>query len=234
MTSGLLVISPHCDDAVFACGETIATCPGAVVATVFAGRPGTRVPQTEWDRLSGFKSHDDVMGARREEDRTALERLGAIPVWMNFLDAQYGDNYAVETIAEAMTEVVQRMRPRCVLFPLGLFHSDHALTHRAALTMVVTHNDVKWQVYEDALYRCIPGLVQRRVAELRNEGYALSRINRGATFDALAPKRSAVECYVSQIRALATDGRPGHVDAYAPERFWALASPRRRVHHVPR
>jgi hypothetical protein len=37
----LLVVSPHLDDAVFGCGELIASRPGATVARLFAGPPAS-------------------------------------------------------------------------------------------------------------------------------------------------------------------------------------------------
>jgi len=48
------VISPHLDDAVFACGELLAARPGSVVITVLAGRPPRDLPLTPWDAASGF------------------------------------------------------------------------------------------------------------------------------------------------------------------------------------
>ncbi|MGH6635951.1 MAG: hypothetical protein ACRED0_07390 [Gammaproteobacteria bacterium] len=49
----LLVVSPHCDDGVFSCGQLIEAHPGAVVATVFAGRLPPNHPLPEWDRGAG-------------------------------------------------------------------------------------------------------------------------------------------------------------------------------------
>ena len=49
-----MVLSPHCDDAVFGCGELLADRPGSTVITVFAGRPGSGVPLTRWDAAAGF------------------------------------------------------------------------------------------------------------------------------------------------------------------------------------
>ena len=43
----LLVISPHLDDAVFACGRLIASHPSCVVVTVFAGLPANTVTTTQ-------------------------------------------------------------------------------------------------------------------------------------------------------------------------------------------
>jgi LmbE family N-acetylglucosaminyl deacetylase len=80
----LAVISPYCDDAVFACGRMLEAHPGSIVVTVCAGRPAADIPLTEWDRAADFRAGDDVMGMRREEDRAALALLAAYPVWLNF------------------------------------------------------------------------------------------------------------------------------------------------------
>jgi hypothetical protein len=83
--SNLLVLSPHCDDAVLACGEMLEAHPGSVVATVFAGCPPAGAPLTEWDRAAGFQAGDDVMNARRAEDLAfwARSRSGSISSTIN-------------------------------------------------------------------------------------------------------------------------------------------------------
>ncbi|HEX2055146.1 MAG TPA: PIG-L family deacetylase, partial [Nitrospiraceae bacterium] len=90
----LLVISPHCDDAVFSCGSLLAAHPGSIVATVFAQGPPPGRPLTEWDRTSGFQVGDDVMMQRRDEDRRALSLVSAQPLWLEFQDRQYGESPA--------------------------------------------------------------------------------------------------------------------------------------------
>jgi LmbE family N-acetylglucosaminyl deacetylase len=93
VTDRLIVVSPHLDDAVLGCGHLLAQRPGAVVITVFAGRPPRRERVTPWDAAAGFGPGDDVVGARRMEDRRALGALGARPLWLPFLDAQYGPSF---------------------------------------------------------------------------------------------------------------------------------------------
>src|SRR4051812_4728612 len=83
-TEPVMIVSPHLDDAVFGCGELLGARPGSVVVTVFAGAPPTYETVTEWDALAGFRAGDDVMAARRAEDRDALAVLGARPVWLDF------------------------------------------------------------------------------------------------------------------------------------------------------
>jgi LmbE family N-acetylglucosaminyl deacetylase len=217
----LVVISPHCDDAVFGCAELLARRPGAVVVTVFAGRPPAGQPLTPWDARAGFGERDDVMTARRAEDRAALAVLRARPRWLSFRDAQYGGPLDARAVVDDLTDAIVASRPETVAIPLGLFHEDHRTTHEAALRVARRRPDIDWVLYADALYRRIPGLVERRLATLRDAGLTATPLpQRGRGHAAL--KRRAVRCYRSQLRALASPGMPGWGDAFARERYWRL------------
>lgn len=224
-----IVVSPHCDDAVLACGDLLACNPGTLVVTVFAGRQPCPRRLQPWDADAGFRPGDDAMEARRREDAAALECLGATPRWLDWCDAQYGTPAPVAAIAAVLAGTLERERPDAVVVPLGLFHSDHVRAHEAALAAVGAHTDVPVLAYEDALYRRYGTLLAARLAALRPV-----RLEPGARSPDAAPrlpprdaaaseaKRAAVACYVSQLHALATPGRPGHADAFAPEGYWRL------------
>jgi LmbE family N-acetylglucosaminyl deacetylase len=219
VTSRLVAISPHLDDAVLGCSALLAAHPGAIVVTVFAGRPtdGTALPA--WDEAAGFRAGDDVVGARRAEDRAALHTLGARPRWLDFLDAQYGDSPSVDAIVPALESAIGSADAAIVGIPLGLFHSDHALAHAAALALLPRHREWRWLAYEEPMYRRVPGALDQRRARLREAGVAAEALDR---VRAPRRKRHALTCYASQLRALRTPGRPGHADALAPERYWEL------------
>lgn len=213
-----LVVSPHCDDGVFSCGALLAAHPGSAVVTVFAGRPARYEPFTEWDRTCGFRPGDDVMASRRREDAAALACLAAQPLWLPFLDSQYRSTPRVDEVAAALSQAIDRCAPRAIAFPLGLFHSDHVLVREAMLALASRRELPPAAVYVDALYRCIPGAVETALGVLSRRGYALRERKLPSDAAAAAAKREAVECYASQLRGLATPGRPGHLDAYSPER----------------
>ena len=217
----LTVVSPHLDDAVFACGDLLAATPGAVVVTVFAGVPPADRALPEWDATCGFRSAKQAMLARRREDRAAMTVLGARSYWLRYLDAQYRDGRQPVTLAARLVRALARFHPGRVAVPLGLFHEDHRLAHAAARTLIPARDDWEWIVYEDAIYRGIPGLADERCAELRRAGFALEPLA-GSEQD--ARKRRAIACYASQLRGLASTGRPGHADAYAPEGLWRVRS----------
>jgi LmbE family N-acetylglucosaminyl deacetylase len=220
----LLAISPHLDDAVFACGEVLCAHPGARVATLFAGAARRYATLPPWDRDAGFVDGEDVMQRRRAEDRAALGLLGARPHWLDFRDRQYlaederPDRDGLECAIDAL---VRAFSPERVLAPLGLFHSDHMLAGDAVLTVAVRYPRVQWTAYEDALYRRLPGLVQQRLAAIHARGWHATPVALPAGH--LERKRAAVECYASQLRALNTAQRPTHADAFARERYWDLA-----------
>lgn len=216
-----LFISPHLDDAAFACGELIARLPEALVATVFAGEPAAAGTLTEWDRAAGFGSSHEALAGRREEDREAIGQLGAWPIWLNLNDAQYGPSPAVADVAQALRRLLVQCEPEAVFFPLGLFHGDHRLARRAAAMLARACSGCDWFVYEDALYRNLPGESERGRQALRRDGIGLAPfVFAPPDAGAVARKRRAVACYRSQLRALGTPGRLGTGDLAAPETYW--------------
>ena len=110
----IIVISPHLDDAVFACAGLIAGKPGTVVVTIFAGMPSDFAAYTSWDAASGFDSARQAVACRRDEDRNALEILDAMPLWLDFLDSQYGCTPTVDSVADILKEILRQHDPDTV------------------------------------------------------------------------------------------------------------------------
>ncbi|MFO1200767.1 MAG: PIG-L family deacetylase [Burkholderiaceae bacterium] len=221
----LLVVSPHCDDGVLGCGDLIRAHPGARVVTVFAAGPERYGAPSDWDRRAGFGPGEDVMAARRAEDRDALAMLGATPCWLPFRDAQYAPPPRSGLLAHDLAGLIEAADPSWVALPLGLFHSDHALVHAAALQVLredPARRTRTWLAYADALYRRLPGLVAERLAGLAADGVQTTPWPVSGSPASLA-KRRAIACYASQLRALESPGRPGFEDALLPERYWRLA-----------
>ncbi len=131
----ILIISPHCDDAVFAYGSLLQTYRGSTVVTVCAGGPDPNDSLTEWDRSSGFQASDDVMALRRREDARALSLLGAYALWLPFYDSQYQTPASCSDVVRTLSVVIETLSPNSLFVPLGLFHSDHRLTSEACLTL---------------------------------------------------------------------------------------------------
>lgn len=219
--SRLVVVSPHLDDGVLGCSALLAAHVEVVVMTVFAGRPPASASLPPWDAAAGFRAGDDVVGARRAEDRAALHVFGAEPVWLPFLDAQYGESPAVEAIVPVLVSELTAVDAATVCIPLGLFHSDHVLAHTAALAVLRRHPGWRWVAYEEPMYCRVPEALTDRLASLRTAGIAATPLG------SLPPperKWDAMSCYASQLRALGRPGGPGFADALGPERYWALTA----------
>lgn len=222
MAEGILVLSPHLDDAVLGCGAFLAGRPGSVVLTIFAGLPPEDMPAPDWDRRCGFGSAREAMLARMEENRRALEQLRAVGLQLDMLDSQYGGTST--GLAARLAQELMRLRPRTVLLPMGLFHEDHIRVSNAALRMRrwAGDSEICWIAYEDALYRRRTGLVQQRLAALRARGV---RATPWLTIPADLPaKRRAVAAYASQLEPLGLI--PGRGDDALPEHYWRLSGER--------
>jgi LmbE family N-acetylglucosaminyl deacetylase len=219
----ILVVSPHLDDAVFGCGDAILASPGATVVTVFAGGPEIWDLPTSWDEASGFGPGENAVARRRNEDSEALQQLGARPVWLPFWDRQYGNPPPAEEIQARLAQALRENAPHAVYIPLGLWHSDHRLTHEAASALLPSFPTTEWWAYEDAIYRRFADSgLDARQDWMRQRGLGLTRVASGQP--ASEAKRRGIACYRSQLRALATPGRPGWSDALEPEVYWALRS----------
>jgi LmbE family N-acetylglucosaminyl deacetylase len=215
----VIVVSPHFDDAVFGCGALLAGHPGARVVTVFAGLPRDTRQCTERDARSGFADAHQAIAQRRREDRRALALLKAQPLWLDFADAQYGESPGVEDVAGVLRELLRPLAPDTLLYPLGLFHSDHLLVHSACRAALPALPGLQALAYEDALYRARPGLLQQRLAELAAQGVQATPAPPAPRGGVAPLKAQAVQAYASQLRAL---GPEAATDTAQPERYWTL------------
>lgn len=210
-----VVVSPHLDDAVLSCGQRLAAAPGSTVVTVFTGGPPAYDVLTSWDEQCGFRPGQDVMATRRVEDAAALALLGARPVWLGLVEAQYGGSLDVEPITAALGDALAACTDVDVLVPLGLWHPAHEAVADAAVALVATRPDLRWWAYADQPYAALyPEVLAARLA----------RRGLAAVAPAPAPsvdvrwKRAALREYPTQLRPLAGSWRL----ALAPERVWPL------------
>lgn len=224
----VVVVSPHLDDAVLSCGRLLFAAPGSTVVTVLAGRPAVDAGLTPWDAASGFAAGDDVVGARRAEDRAALACVDATPLWLDGLDRQYrppGLEADPDELAALLEPALDRLAPATVLIPLGLAHPDHVAVAEAGLTVAArrARSPIAWLVYEEQPYRDEhPVEREARLAVLGDRGFAPVRARpRGRPGQAAARAR-ALAAYPSQLLALG--GRLGL--AAAVDHLWLLRGPR--------
>ncbi len=105
-----------------------------------------------------------------------------------------------------------------MLIPLGLYHSDHLLTHQVGLQAVCSLDALPFLAYEDVPYRGIRGVLAERLSALRSNGIAATPARLTAASQG-HPKRLAVQAYASQLRGLGDSS-----DTARPEAYWRLDS----------
>jgi LmbE family N-acetylglucosaminyl deacetylase len=226
----VVIVSPHLDDAVLSCARFMSVHPAVTVVTVFAGNPPAYpVPMRLWDVQSGFGPDDDVMEARRREDRAALGLLDANPVHLSYVEHTYnaGDEpVAPEILVDGVLNALAESEPRLVLAPFGLANPDHDVTHRACmLARDRMSAAVSWWCYEDMGYKSIPGMLAWRVSSLFRRGLWPTPVCPPVDHNG-DRKAAAVACYPSQLFALEDDWQIGaKLAAPAPEQFWRLSPP---------
>lgn len=231
----LTIISPHLEDAVFSCGSLLAASRQALVITVFAGLPGPDLAAPAHDSAAGFATARAAMETRRHEDACALSALGAEPVWLDFLEQQYGQRYDAVSIALRLGRLLALQPGGTVLAPMGLRHADHMLVNAACMLVreatfadlpeTVPHAEgdthtlvARWIFYEEAIYRRVPGAVQSRMAGWWQEGLLASPVHMPIGVFT-TQKARAVEAYKSQLALFS----PAQLaDVCAPERYWSL------------
>ena len=229
----IVVVSPHFDDALLGTAHLLTTYPGSTVITVLGGPPPAYPAEaTDWDACGGFVAGDDVVAARREEDRAAMAFVGAIPVWLEFADHQYlpKDQWPQPTdVAPALGDAIADARATAVFLPMGLANPDHVLTHDAGLIVRSTGNESArspaWFCYEDHGYKHIPGILAWRVTKL-------FKANIWPT-PAVVPiepdmdrKRAAISLYKSQVAPLERDHvLSERLAANVPEQYWRIDPP---------
>jgi LmbE family N-acetylglucosaminyl deacetylase len=213
----VVAISPHLDDAVLSAGGLLAHLAQPSVFTVFAGFPTPLPNLTEWDADCGFSEGEDVVALRREEDRRALQRLGATAHWLDFLDSQYSEaRPSACDIAAELTTRLKLLAFDAIAFPLGIDHEDHELTHDACALLLEEGSLASiWVAWTDVPYRVrSPELISKRVDSLQSQGFHLER----AVVVPDQQKTAAVKEYPSQVKGLGE----GIDDAWAPEEFYVL------------
>lgn len=219
----ILVVSTHLDDAVLSCGQFLYANPSTTVVTVLAGAPD--VPHEGYNSsTTGKPFAPDAINVRRDEDHAALNLLGATPVWLDLLDADYGAHRPtrdfVTAIRDEIAQVLNQMRPTSIFAPLGLMHADHLAVSDACIELSVD-SPFAWYLYMDLPY----GLARRRVLSRR-----LSSVSRRVQLVELIAysidtniKEQAVNLYSSQVAPTRKNFRKSFdATLRGGERYWRV------------
>ena len=220
-----IFLSPHPDDAVLSCGGSIYQLAEnghrPIVLTLFGGDRSPTAPLSDFARSlqERWQLGDDAPAARRDEDRAACDRLGAMLIHLPFADAVYRvdpvSGQALYASEEAIFGVVRDAgiidlvaeALRGKLRPIGLEnvrvfvpltagqHVDHVITRAAAERLPI---DLVY--YEDYPYAENPERMQPvwGTDEWASEAIGLSEA-------ALRAKIEAFICHRSQISTFYRD-----------------------------
>lgn len=125
----LLVVVPHMDDEVLACGGTIALIRPELVHLVYAtdgaGSPAPVVPGLD-------RAPADLPELRRQESRAALAELGVAAENLRFLDLPDGRlQRRTRELEQTLGSVLRAIRPHHVFVPFRYDrHRDHVAINR--------------------------------------------------------------------------------------------------------
>jgi hypothetical protein len=143
-----IVLSPHLDDAVWACFSLLVSDEPLLVATAFAGIPsGTGW----WDERCGIADSAAHVRDRMAEDRAVLASLGRDAVHPPLLDGQYRGDTGLDPgeIVAGLTAAVPAARRVYAWAGIG-DHPDHELVRDAGLA--ITRSGVPVTLVADYCY----------------------------------------------------------------------------------
>ncbi len=242
----ILLLSPHCDDAVLDCWGVLSQQSALQVVNVFAGVPsgGGLAP---WDAITGARDSAERARERIAEDALALAHAGRRPVSLPFLDAQYRRPVTaprLDSLDRAVAEAVGSVAG--VHAPAGLGgHPDHLLVREyarllaraglpvtlyAELPYCVLHGWPHWvDDAEPDPHRDVDAFWRTFLVAVGELGELRSA--RVARLDdrAAAAKLAALRCYRTQIACI--DYGAGRIlsdpEIHRFEVAWELRSPAR-------
>jgi N-acetylglucosamine malate deacetylase 1 len=189
----VLIVVPHMDDEVLACGGTIASLPDPSRVHLVYASDGTRSssPGLPWTD----SSLSELRWVRRAEAKAALAKLGVPPDNLHFLDLPDGKlEHHRQALEQLLGELGGALQPDHVLIPFRYDrHPDHLAVNQAA-SSVLRHETGRIQLFEYFVYYRWRLLPRRDVRDyVRADQLHVVDIKPVAE-----RKRSALECFKSQ------------------------------------
>ncbi|MBF6591298.1 MAG: PIG-L family deacetylase [Ktedonobacterales bacterium] len=220
-----IYFQPHFDDAILSAGGSMrlqtATGQRVLVVTVFGGVPPAGTPLGAFaaqnhQRMGLGSDATEAVRRRREEDRAAVESLGADVFWLDYPDAIYrgtpplyqneeslfgdisaGDLALDEELASVFLAIYERAPLAALYAPMGIgHHVDHQLCCSAADRLAQRKLNVKF--YEDFPYVRRQGALEARQRELGIQ-MEPELVEVSGTMRA---KQEAIQMYTSQVPML--------------------------------
>ena len=216
---GIVILSPHLDDAVLSCWRVLTAPAEVTVINVFAGSPSLSGPAW-WDQLTRATDSAQRVRERVEEDRSALALAGRTPVNLELLDEQYRDpGQPIAPPTEKIAEAIEVGSEICAPAAFG-GHPDHVLVRAAALELRAQGHAVS--LYADLPHATLNGwpgwVLPGRGHHAKDDAAASWERTLAATgipvsemtpnvyelaADTYAAKLRAVQTYTTQVHALA-------------------------------
>lgn len=247
-------LSPHPDDAVLSCGGTIFQLAEngrrPLVITICGGDRSADAPLSDFARAlhTRWQLGDDAPAARRDEDRAACDRLGAMVSHLPFADAVYRidpasrqplyaseeaifgevrDRGLIDLVAAALRSKLQPVGLSAVRLFVPLTagrHVDHQITRAAAERLNIDLIYYEDYPYAEQADRLAPVWGQDR---WESELIELSDAALQARIEAFLRHRSQISTFyrdaeevAQRLRAYASSIGPGR----PAERYWRRAA----------
>jgi len=217
-----IYLSPHLDDAVLSCGgfiaESVKKGNHVIVFNLFCAPYQGPLSPLAQELHASWGNPEDITALRLEEDRQALELLGADRIIGDVPDLIYRQNEAGEWLYQNMADIQGRRNPcddslvdhyseKIRLFfqpqltyiyaPLGIgAHIDHLIAYDIGVKL--SRSGYVVEFYEDLPYALREDWRQQRLAEI--EG--MHAYPEYFFLQILRIKIEAIRCYASQIKAL--------------------------------
>lgn len=214
-----VVLSPHLDDAVLSAFTVLDEPDEVLVVNVCDGIPPAG-RASDWVRLCGGADDAEQMRLRLAEDRAALAEVGRRAVGLGFVEA---DERPADARADAVAQRLADAVPEAsrIFAPVGMgSHPDHVAARDAALALA-PRDGLALELYADIPYALRAGWPswvtgarpdphldpdvpwERALARVPVERAALTPVVAALDSAARARKARALECYASQIAAVA-------------------------------
>ena len=196
----VLIIAPHMDDEVLACGGLIAMLPWQERVHVVLATDGTKSPSPVIPFLD--PATPSLSAIRMDESRAALTSLGITEENIHFLGLPEARLRRQQTaLQERLLYHVQAIRPESILIPFRYDrHPDHLAVNHAVMAAERQGRLSSARLYEYFVYyrwRLLPG---RDVRRYINAEYLFAV----DTADVAAQKRAALDYYTSQTTKFAS------------------------------
>ncbi|MBE2197891.1 MAG: PIG-L family deacetylase [Anaerolinea sp.] len=188
----LLVVAPHMDDELLACGGVMALLPQKADIHVIYATDGMKSP-------APILAHDaitpDLGETRMKESEAAMGLLGVVKENLHFLRLPEAElKKHLPALRRALLEQIGRIQPHHILLPFRFDrHPDHLAINRV-LTAAHQKGEIQAQLVEYFVYyrwRLLPG---RDVRQYIRPPYLLEV----DTQSVAALKRQALDCFQSQ------------------------------------